>query len=159
MVTIAVIGGRAAGEEELAAAGEVGRGIAEAGARLVCGGLGGVMEAACEGARSAGGLTIGLLPGTDRDAANPHVTVAIPTGLGEARNLLVVRTADAVVAIDGAYGTLSEIAFALNAGCPVVGLSTWELHRGGAPDTGIMVAQSPTEAVSLALEAARGVQA
>lgn len=159
MVTIAVIGGRAAGEEELAAASEVGRGIAEVGAQLVCGGLGGVMEAACEGARSAGGLTIGLLPGTDRDAANPHVTVAIPTGLGEARNLLVVRTADAVVAIDGAYGTLSEIAFALNAGCPVVGLSTWELHRAGSPDTGIMVAESPGEAVSLALQAVRDARA
>src|SRR5258707_10963525 len=111
---IAVIGpGCDAADDELAQAEEAGAAIAEAGAGLVCGGLGGVMEAACRGARSRGGLTVGLLPGTDRDAANGWVVVALPTGLGEARNALVVRAADAVVAIGGGWGTLSEIALAL----------------------------------------------
>ncbi len=105
----------------------VGRAVAEAGAVLVCGGLGGVMEAACRGAHAGGGLTVGILPGRDRGEANGHVDVAIPTGLGEARNVLVVRSADAVVALAGEFGTLSEIAFALQAGIPVVGLDTWEL--------------------------------
>ena len=118
-------GGRAraarVGRAELALAEEVGAAVAEAGAGLVCGGLGGVMEAACRGARSRGGLTVGLLPGIDRDAANGWVVVALPTGLGEARNALVVRAADAVVAVGGGWGTLSEIALALKAGVPVVG--------------------------------------
>lgn len=153
-MTIAVIGGRVVDPDTRRAAREVGAGLAGAGARLVCGGLGGVMAAACEGAHGAGGLTIGILPGTDRSEANPHVTVAIPTGLGEARNLLVIRSADAVVAVDGAYGTLSEIAFALDGGVPVVGLGTWELHRDGAVDAGIVVAESPADAVHRALDAA-----
>ncbi len=112
---------------------EVGRAVAEAGAVLVCGGLGGVMEAACRGAQAGGGLTIGILPGLERHDANPHVEVAIPTGMGEARNALVVRAADVVVAVAGEYGTLSEIALALQAGIPVVGLDTWELARRGEP--------------------------
>jgi uncharacterized protein (TIGR00725 family) len=111
---------------------------------LVTGGLGGVMEAACRGARKAGGTTIGILPGTDRSAANPHVSVAIATGLGEARNALVVRSADAVIAIGGAYGTLSEIAFALKAGKRVVGLGTWEID-------GVDAADSPEAAVETVL--------
>ena len=112
--------------DELAVAEEAGAAVAEAGCGLVCGGLGGVMEAACRGARSRGGLTVGLLPGLDREAANGWVVVAVPTGLGEARNALVVRAADAVVAIGGGWGTLSEIALALKAGVPVVGIGTWE---------------------------------
>jgi uncharacterized protein (TIGR00725 family) len=133
----------------------VGRLLAEAGAVVVCGGLGGVMEAACRGARSAGGLTLGILPGRDRREANAFVEVAVPTGLGEARNALVVRAADVVVAVGGAYGTLSEIAFALKGGTPVVGLRTWELARGGEPDAGIRQASSAAEAAVTALELAR----
>ena len=139
---IAVVGPGAADAEELALAEEAGAAIAEAGAGLVCGGLGGVMEAACRGARSRGGLTVGLLPGVDRDAANGWVVVAVPTGLGEARNALVVRAADAVVAIGGGWGTLSEIALALKTGVPVVGVGTWEPRdrrfagrRGSSPAT------------------------
>lgn len=152
---VAVVGaGRATAEEE-SAAHAVGHGLAQAGVTIVCGGLGGVMAAACAGARDAGGTTIGILPGTDRAAANPHVQVAVPTGLGEARNTLVVRAADAVVAIGGEYGTLSEIAFALKVGVPVVGLSTWSLARGdGAIDRGIEVVSSPADAVASALRAA-----
>jgi uncharacterized protein (TIGR00725 family) len=153
---VAVIGpADAAAPEELASAQEVGRLLAEAGAVVVCGGRGGVMEAVCRGARSADGLTLGILPGPDRSEANPFVEVAVPTGLGEARNALVVRSADAVVAIGGAYGTLSEIAFALKDGTPVVGLRTWELARGGRPDTGIVRAESAEEAVRTALDLAR----
>jgi uncharacterized protein (TIGR00725 family) len=106
----------------------VGRLVAQRGAALVCGGLGGVMEAACRGARAEGGATIGILPGLDRSAANPYVKVAIATGLGEARNALVVRAADCLIAVGGAYGTLSEIALALKAGKRVVGLNTWEIE-------------------------------
>lgn len=131
---------------------EVGAAVAGAGAVLVTGGLGGVMEAACRGARSAGGLTVGLLPGENRSAANPWLDVAIPTGLGEARNALVVRAADAVIAVGGQYGTLSEIALALKAGKPVVGLATWQLTRGdGRPDDGIVAAHSAIDAVAHAL--------
>lgn len=129
----------------------IGRGLAESGAVVVCGGLGGVMAAACRGAASAGGTTIGLLPGLDRAEANPWVGVAVPTGLGEGRNLLVVRAADAVVAVGGAYGTLAEIALALKIGTPVVGLRTWELSSQGMADDGIHVVRSPAEAVDLAL--------
>ena len=128
---IAVVGAGRASPEELAVAEEVGAEIAAAGAVLVCGGLGGVMEAACRGARSRGGKTVGLLPGLDRREANGWVEVAIPTGLGEARNALIVRAADAIVAVGGAWGTLSEIALGLRAGLPVVGLGTWELSREG----------------------------
>jgi uncharacterized protein (TIGR00725 family) len=111
---------------------------------LICGGLGGVMEAACRGARQAGGTTVGILPGTDRSAANPYVDIAIATGLGEARNAIVARSADALIAIGGAYGTLSEIAFALKAGKRVVGLGTWEVE-------GVLAADSPAAAVETVL--------
>ncbi len=117
--------------------------MAESGAVLVCGGLGGVMEAACRGAHAGGGLTVGILPGRDRDEANPHVDIAIPTGMGEARNVLVVRCADAVVAVAGEYGTLSEIALALQAGIPVVGLDTWELGRAGEPVEAVVPRRGP----------------
>jgi uncharacterized protein (TIGR00725 family) len=114
-----------------------------------------VMEAVCRGARSAGGLTVGILPGRDRRDANRFVEVAVPTGLGEARNALVVRAADAVVAVGGAYGTLSEIAFALKAGTPVVGLGTWELARGGERDDGVIQVDSAEQAARTALDLAR----
>ena len=123
---------------------EVGRLLARRGAVVVCGGLGGVMEAACRGARGEGGTTVGILPGPDRGAANPHVSVAVPTGLGEARNALVVRAADALIAVGGAYGTLSEIALALKAGKPVIGLGTWEID-------GVERVEGPEAAVNLAL--------
>ena len=149
---VAVVGAGEADEVERRAAHEVGQALAAAGAVLVCGGLGGVMEAACQGAGEAGGLTIGILPGTDRSAANPYVDVAIPTGLGELRNGLVVRAADAVIAVGGAFGTLSEIALAIKTGVPVVGLGTWELGRPG-----IRPASSPQDAVARALALVDGV--
>jgi hypothetical protein len=148
---IAVVGPGSASPDELALAEEAGASVAAAGCGLVCGGLGGVMEAACRGARSRGGLTLGLLPGLDRDEANGWVIVAVPTGLGEARNALVVRAADAVVAIGGGWGTLSEIALAMKTGVPVVGVGTWEVARDGAPVPGIVVADDARGAVELAL--------
>jgi uncharacterized protein (TIGR00725 family) len=122
----------------------VGRLVAERGAVLVCGGLGGTMEAACRGAKGAGGRTVGLLPGVDRSAANPFVDVAIPTGLGEARNAVVVRAADVLIAVGGGYGTLSEIALALRAGKRVIGLGTWDID-------GVVGADGPEAAVAAAL--------
>ena len=122
-----MIGPGAATEQACADAEAVGRGLAQGGAVLVCGGPGGVMAAASRGASQAGGIVVGLLPGADRSAANEWLTLALPTGLGELRNGLIVRAADAVIAIGGAYGTLSEIALALRSGVPVLGLSTWEI--------------------------------
>lgn len=116
------------------------------------------MEAVCRGAKGAGGTTVGILPGDHRSEANEFVDVAVPTGLAEGRNALVVRAADSVLAVGGAYGTLSEIALALRAGIPVVGLDTWELARGGVDDAGIERAGSPAEAVELALRAAARAQ-
>lgn len=148
-----MVGPSAGSESELGAAERVGRHLAERGAVLVCGGLGGAMEAACRGAKLAGGTTLGILPGTDRRDANRYVDVAVATGLAEGRNALVVRTADAVIAVGGAYGTLSEIALALRAGIAVVGLETWELVRHGRPDDAVIRAATPIEAVELALRA------
>ncbi len=146
---LAVVGPGDATAEEERDAEVVGRELALAGAVLVCGGLGGVMAAACRGASEAGGTTVGILPGPDRDAANDWVTVAIPTGLGELRNGLVIRAADAVIAVGGAYGTLSEIALALKTGVPVVGVASWEID-------GVQAVQSADEAVRLAVRLARG---
>jgi len=153
---VAVVGpGSGASVLELERAEEAGAAVAAAGAGLVCGGLGGVMEAACRGARSRGGLTLGLLPGLERDAANGWVLVAVPTGLGEARNALVVRSADAVVAIGGGWGTLAEIALALKAGVPVVGFDTWEpRHRTAAVGKAIHTAPDAPTAVTAALDLA-----
>ena len=109
------------------------------------------MEAACRGAKEEGGTTVGILPGLERSHANTSVDVAIPTGMGEARNTLVVRAADTLIAVGGEFGTLSEIAFALKSGKPVVGLGTWEVGRQGRRVDAIAVAESPEEAVALAL--------
>ena len=151
---IGVLGPHEVSEEEYRLGEEVGRRIAEAGATLLCGGLDGMMRAAAEGAKRAGGTTVGLLPGADRSAANEFIDLAIPTGLGAFRNALLVRSCDAVIAVRGAYGTLSEIAFALRLGVPVVGLDTWELRRDGRVDSGIRVARDPAEAVETALRLA-----
>lgn len=133
---------------------EVGRHIAMAGATLFCGGLDGMMRAVAEGAKAEGGRTVGILPGTDKSAANEFIDLAIPTDLGAYRNALLVRSCDVVIAIHGAYGTLSELAFALRLKVPVVGLNTWEVHRDGAPDPGIHVARTAEEAVALAVQLA-----
>jgi len=134
-----------ASTEQSERAEQVGRLLGARGVILVCGGLGGVMEGACRGARAQGGMTVGILPGEERDAANPHVTVAIPTALGEARNALVVRSADVVIAIGGGYGTLSEIALALKRKTRVIGLDTWDVE-------GIEPAAGADEAVRAALD-------
>ena len=145
---IAVIGSADAAPEFVSAAEVIGRELALRGATVVCGGRGGVMEAACKGAREAGGHTIAILPGYDVAEANPYVEFPISTGLGHARNTIVALTGQAVIAIDGAYGTLSEIAFALIYGTPVIGLGTWDLD--GAP---IIQAFDPIDAVNKALAA------
>jgi len=145
---VAVSGPGRATAEQVAVAEEVGRALARGGAVLVCGGLGGVMEGACRGAKEAGGTTLGILPGLDRSQANEFVDVAVATGLGETRNALVVRAAEVVIAIAGEYGTLSEIALALKTGTPVVGLDTWEIE-------GIARASSPADAVEKALQLAK----
>lgn len=141
------------------AANRVGEMVAEAGAVLVCGGGTGAMEAACRGAQSGGGLTVGILPGPTRREANRWVSVAVPTGLGEARNALVVRAADAVIAVGGGVGTLSEIALALKMGRPVVGLGSWEARlprfgsagKAGGEELAVHRAGSPEEAVATAI--------
>jgi uncharacterized protein (TIGR00725 family) len=154
---IAVCGPDPAPEEVAAQCQSVGQAIARAGAVLVCGGLGGAMEAAARGAAAEGGTVLGILPGADRVAANQFVTVAVPTGMGEMRNALIVRAADAVIAVGGEFGTLSEIALALKAGTPVVGIGTWELAKaaGPVPDPIVRVATA-AEAVALALRLAGG---
>lgn len=151
---IGVIGAGRCGAETAAVAESVGQEIAGRGAMLVCGGLGGVMEATCRGAKAAGGLTIGILPGDSHRDANPFVDIPIVTGLDHARNVLVVRTAQAVIAVGGAYGTLSEIGLALKLGRPVIGLNTWELARHGVAETVIINAASPAKAVEIAVRLA-----
>lgn len=126
---VAVIGASNATDWEIATAEELGRALADAGCVLVCGGLGGVMNATARGCEAGGGTSIGILPGDDRDVASHHLTVAIATGFGEARNAIVARSADAIVAVGGEFGTLSEIALALKMGTPVIGIGTWELGR------------------------------
>jgi len=126
-INIAVIGGHKASPKYLKIAEELGRLIAQEGWVLVCGGREGVMEAACRGAKSAGGLTLGIMPTTNGEDANEYVDIKIPTGMGYARNFLVVRSAQAVIAVSGSYGTLSEIAFAFNDNRPVIGIGSWEI--------------------------------
>ena len=150
------VAGASQAEAALLEQGErLGRRLGEAGVVLVCGGGGGVMEAVCRGARAAGGTTVGLLPGLDRDDANPYLSVAVPTGLGQGRNLLLVRASDALVAVGGGFGTLSEIALALRTGVPVVGLATWSLRLDAEPVEAFPVAGDADTAARLALEAAR----
>ena len=129
---------------------EVGRRLASAGCAVVTGGLGGVMEAASRGAGLAGGLVIGILPTSSIGDANPFVDIPIATGMGDARNVIIASTAEAFVAVGGAYGTLSEIAFALKRGKPVVSLGSWR------PDDAVKVASTPEEAVRIVLEATAG---
>ena len=145
---VAVVGASEPTEQDMADAEEVGQLLAAAGAIVVCGGRGGVMAAASKGAAGVGGTVIGMLPGDGRDDANEWVTVAIPTGIGELRNGLIVRTADAMVAVGGAYGTLSEIALGLHNGLKVYGLHTWDIE-------GIEPVATPEEAVERALSSAR----
>jgi uncharacterized protein (TIGR00725 family) len=143
-VAVVGAGGADVAPDVLAVAEAVGAELGRRGAVVVTGGLGGVMQAACRGARSAGAATLGILPGDDRGAANPFVSVAVATGLGELRNGLVVRSADALVAIAGGAGTLSEIALALKAGKPVAGIGTWRID-------GVRPAADADEAVALVL--------
>jgi uncharacterized protein (TIGR00725 family) len=152
LVIIGVIGGSEVSAPIACLAEEVGREIARRGAALVCGGMGGVMEAACKGTSEAGGLTIGILPGDSRREANPYVKIPIITGIGYARNVAVVKTSQAVIAIDGSYGTLTEIAYALQSGIPMIGLGTWSISRDGKTDKNIIIAKNPAEAVDKAMK-------
>ncbi len=158
-VYVAVVGPGVASDEDAAGAEEVGRLLAQEGAVVVCGGSTGVMEAVSRGAAGAGGTVVGILPGFDRAEANPFVTVAVPTGMGEMRNALIARAADVMIAVGGEFGTLSEIAFALKIGTPVVGLRTWDLVRRGRPVEGVDVAESPADAVERALRHGRRIGA
>jgi len=154
---IAVIGKGTPDGELVPLAEEVGRRIAEAGAVVVCGGMGGVMEGASRGAREAGGDVIGIVPGEDSADANPYVTHAVATGIGHARNLAVVASADAVIAIGGEWGTLAEIGFARRLGKRVAALRSWTVSGSGDMEggPGIEVASDPAAAVELALGAAQ----
>jgi len=152
---IGVIGNSSCSPEEAKLAESVGELLAQQGATIVCGGLGGVMEAVCRGAKSKGGLTVGILPGKNSNMANPWVDIPVVTGIGEARNVAVVKSAQAVIAIGGGYGTLSEIAYALKSSIPVIGLNTWSLSRNGREDDSIIRVQSATEAVDKAISLAK----
>ncbi len=153
---VSVIGDGVCSAETASLAEEVGQHLGESGAVVVCGGLGGVMEAACRGAKAAGGLTVGILPGRNRHDANPYVDIPIVTGLGDARNVVVVSSGQAVIAVSGGFGTLSEIGHALKLGIPVIGLGSWGLSKEGW-DTkrGITAATDPADAVRKALALAK----
>jgi len=149
---IGVIGESSPSLEGKKLAFEVGVEIAKARAILICGGLGGVMEEVCKGAKSNGGITIGVLPGTDKTSANPYVDIPIVTGLGEARNIIIVRSSQAVIAVEGSYGTLSEIAFCLKLNVPLIGLRTWKLERQNHEIPPLIYVQTAKEAVSKAIK-------
>jgi uncharacterized protein (TIGR00725 family) len=151
-VQISVIGGGEGEPEILRAAEAVGRGIAQADAVLVCGGRTGVMEAASKGASEEGGVVLGVLPTLSTADANPYVTHAVATGTGHARNLAVVASGDAVIAIGGEWGTLSEIAFARKLDRPVIALQSWPLRNRAQTDLGIVEAETPEEAVKAAID-------
>jgi hypothetical protein len=155
-IFVAVIGASHCSAEEAANAEAVGRELAKRGAVVLCGGLGGVMEAVCRGVVAEGGLTVGILPGDNPQEANPYVKIPIATGLGYARNVIIVKSAQAVIAVGGSYGTLSEIAFAFQNGLPVIGLNTWTIAEPGGKENPIIMAQEPVEAVDKALAAVRG---
>jgi len=152
---IAVIGDSSCSTEEAKLAENVGELLAQRGAIIVCGGLGGVMEAVCRGAKSKGGLTVGILPGENSSMANPWIDIPVVTGIGEARNVVVVKSAQTVIAIGGGYGTLSEIAYALKNNIPVIGLNTWSMSRNGRKDDSIIGVQSAAEAVGKAISLAK----
>lgn len=153
---ISVVGESKASPEIAKLAEEVGAEIAKVGAVLVCGALKGVMEYACKGAKSCNGTTIGILPGSKREDANPYIDYPIITGIGYARNKLVVKTGHVVIAVGGSYGTLSEIAFALGYEIPVVGLKTWHfIHHSGQTDKKVHYVNTPKEAVETAMKLAR----
>jgi uncharacterized protein (TIGR00725 family) len=152
LVFIGVIGGSDVSPKVAALAEEVGREIARCKAVLVCGGMGGVMEAACKGAAGEGGLTIGILPGDSRRQANRYVRIPIITGIGYARNVAVVKSSQAVIAIDGSYGTLTEIGYALQSGIPVIGLDTWTFTNKSQPECEVIKAKNAREAVDLAID-------
>ncbi|HDL09875.1 MAG TPA: TIGR00725 family protein [Candidatus Omnitrophica bacterium] len=149
---IGVIGGSIADKSILNIAEIVGNLVASRGGIIVCGGMGGVMEAVCKGAKRAGGKTIGILPTRSVYDANPYIDIPIVTGLGEARNLLVVLNSDVIIAIDGAYGTLTEIAFALLYKKPIVALKSWELVYDGEQDKNVIYVSTPEEAVNKVFE-------
>jgi uncharacterized protein (TIGR00725 family) len=151
---VAVVGAGDADPQLARVAEDVGRGLAAHGAIVLCGGLSGVMEAVCRGCRAGGGTSVGILPGHHRREANEFVDVALATGMGEMRNALIVRAADVVLALGGEYGTLSEVAFALKVGRPVVGYETWELSKRGAADDAIVRVTSAQDAVAAALRLA-----
>ena len=151
-IIIAVIGTRQPSPEESKLAEEVGRELAKNGIALICGGLGGVMEDACRGACAEGGLTIGVIPGDDRKSANPCVQISIVTGIGYARNVIIVKSAQAIIAVGGGYGTLTEIGYALDSKKPVIGLKTWKFSRNNRMDKSIIRAHNAKEAVSKALK-------
>ncbi|MBM2826062.1 MAG: hypothetical protein HW403_126 [Dehalococcoidia bacterium] len=155
MPFIAVIGGSECPPDVYEMAEVVGYELARRGAILVCGGLFGVMEAACKGAKRGGGTTVGILPGDKRSDANSYVDIPIVTGIGYARNIVVVRSAQAVIAVDGGFGTLSEIAYAVSLDIPVIGLGTWNFHNQSYDDSAVIRADSPTDAVEKALAAAK----
>lgn len=157
---IGVIGGHnSASEQASRLAEEVGFLIAKSGCTLICGGLTGIMESACKGAKRAGGLTIGVIPSADKHDANPHVDIPIVTAMSTSRNVIIVRTADAIIAIDGSYGTLSEIAHALDQGKKVISLASWTILKGSVDDDKFVLAHTPKEAVDLAIRFARGDEA
>ena len=156
MIYVGVSGSSRAEPAEVAAAERVGELVASRGGVVVTGGLGGIMEAACCGAKAAGGLTLGVLPGLRRADANRWVDVALPTGMGEMRNALLVRACDVLIAIGGEFGTLSEVALALKSGIPVIGLGTWELSKGGREVDAVRGAESPESAVELAFRLVSG---
>ena len=145
-VFVGVIGAGKCSKKIFTLAEEVGKEIAKSGAILVCGGLGGVMEGAAKGAKEAKGITIGILPGVSKEEANPYIDIPIITGIGEGRNLMVIRSSDAIIALPGKYGTLSELSFAIKLEKPVVGISTWDISER------ITKTDDPAEAVKLALE-------
>lgn len=150
-VYVGVIGGSEADEVTCERAFSVGRELARRGVCVLTGGGPGVMEAVCRGAKEAGGMTVAFLPGNDRKYANEHVDVALPTGMGEMRNMLLARASDALIAVGGEFGTLSEIGFGLRIGKPVVGLQTWELSKAGELSRAIAVAEDARDAVEIAL--------
>ena len=149
-VVIAIVGAGKCSKKLRDMAAAAGRYVAAHGGVVVCGGLGGVMEGAARGAKEAGGATIGILPGMDKNDANDHIDYVIPTGFGEARNILVVRAADAVIAFPGKYGTLSEMAFTMQMGKPLISVGAWKLGEG------IPLVEDPEEAAKMAMLLATG---